>query len=81
MNKHLSENEKAVLNYFKEEYEKKRVNPLPTIQPKIDVKITENIPKILQEKGYIEIVKTDLGSDHELISVNLKDKFFEYFSL
>lgn len=81
MNNHLSENEKLVLNYFKEQYDKRKTNPLSTIEPKFEIKIIEDIPSLLQEKGYIEINKNNLGSELEMISITLKDKFFEYFSL
>ena len=81
MAQYLSEKEKFVLDFIKEDYDKKGSNPLHTIDPKVGLKTSEDIPALLQEKGYIEITKTDLDPHLEMISITLKNKFFEYFNI
>lgn len=77
----LTDNEKKSLNFYKQEYDKKRSNSLGYIQPKLTIKITEDTLLSLQSKGYLEVGRTDFGDDTELVNVFLKDKFFEYFNI
>ena len=80
MTEFLSENEKFILSVIKDDYDKRGTNPLTTMEPKIEVKIIEDVPALLQEKGYIQVKRTDLGT-MEMVSIFLEDKFFEYFNL
>lgn len=77
----LTEKEKEVLNYYKKEYDKFHSNSLTTVQPKLSIKIIEDIPASLQSKGYLEIQRKDFSLGTELVSILLKDKFFEYFDI
>ena len=81
MIEYLSDKEIKILNYYKEEYDKKESNPIPTMQPKMEIKIVEDIPALLQSKGYLEIERKDLGNNMELVYIHLKNKFFKYFNI
>lgn len=81
MIEHLSDKEKMVLNFIKEDYDKRQLNPLSSINPILELNVTEDITEILQQKGFIEITKTELGSNMEMVSITLKDKFFEYYGM
>ena len=78
---YLSENEKAVLNILKEMYNNRKTNPLVSVDLKLELSNQKDAVTPLQENGYIEIDKSDLGSDLELGSITLKDKFFSYFNI
>ena len=47
----------------------------------VQLSIEENAMESLQEKGYWEVNRTDMGNRMEMISVSLKDKFFAYFNI
>ena len=79
MKEHLTDNEKKVLDLYKEEYDRNHSNPLVYVQPKI--KIIEDVPASLQTKGYLEISRDDFGSHQEFVQVTLKEKFFKYFNI
>lgn len=81
MFEYLSEVEKYALGAVKEWYD---INPSKTIvkiELKHDIKTKGNVMISLQEKGYWEINKKDLGKNMELISITLREKFFEYFNI
>ena len=77
----LSEGEKLVLNLIKESYDREQSKTIGFIEPKFDIKVKENAMESLQEKGYWEVNRTDMGNRMEMISVSLKDKFFAYFNI
>ena len=81
MIEYLSKDEKHVLNVIKESYDRNKTNPLTSIQPQLELKIEKDAITPLQEKGYIVINKTDLGTHLEIVSITLKDKFFTYFNI
>lgn len=75
----LTEKERNILNFYKKEYDKIKSASIASVQPKLEVKISEDIPASLQAKGYLEIKRDNFGYNSELVSVFLTDKFFEYF--
>lgn len=77
----LTDNEKEVLNFYKNEYDKKTSNPLSYIQLKLRLEVTQDTLASLQSKGYLEISRSDFGYNQEFIKILLKDKFFEYFNI
>ena len=48
------------------------------VEPKLEIKVSENIPASLEAKGYLKFKREDFGYNVELVSVFLTDKFFEY---
>ncbi|MBR4289766.1 MAG: hypothetical protein IKT52_03895 [Oscillospiraceae bacterium] len=81
MFEYLSDGEKLALNLIKESYDKHPSKTIGIIEPKLDIKIKENVMVSLQEKDYWEINRTDMGNRMEMVSIKLKEKFFSYFNI
>ena len=81
MFKYLSEDEKLALNLIKKSYDNHPSKTVAIIEPKLDIKVKENVMISLQEKDYWEINRTDMGNHMEMMSITFKDKFFSYFNI
>lgn len=75
----LTDNEKKVLNFYKEEYNIKHSDSLGYIQSQLE--FPEDTLAALQSKGFLEIKRDDFGNNQEFVNVILKDKFFKYFNI
>ena len=74
----LTDNEKEVLNFYKNEYDKKHSHSFGYVEPKSNRRDTL---ASLQAKGYLEFNCDDFRYNQEFIRITLKDKFFEYFNI
>lgn len=81
MFENLSESEKLALNLIKESYDRNPSKTVTIIEPKVNIKIKENVMILLQEKGYWEINRKDMDNHMDIISISFKDKFFSYFNI
>lgn len=77
----LTQNEIEFLNRYKEKYDKINSNSFSTVQPKLNIILTEDVPMSLQTKGFIEIEREDWNNNMERINITLKDNFFKYFNI
>ena len=77
----LSDGEKLALNLIKESYDRHPSKTIGIVEPKLDIKVKENVMVSLQEKGYWEVNRKDMNSHLEIASITFKDKFFAYFNI
>lgn len=76
----LSKNEREALDLVKESYDKTKSTSITTIQPKLTIKIKENVMESLQQKGFWTVEKKDLNN-MEMVSITLKVDFFKYYNI
>ncbi|MBQ3178952.1 MAG: hypothetical protein IJB52_14115 [Clostridia bacterium] len=81
MLEYLSDGEKLALSLMKESYDKHPSKTIGIIEPKLDIKIKENVMVSLQEKDYMVINRTEMDNRMEMVTITLKDKFFSYFNI
>ena len=77
----LSKEEQISLDFMKGYYDEQLTNPLSIVEPKFEIKPKANVMASLQEKGYWEVTKKDMGNNMEIVFITLKDKFFEYYAV
>ena len=78
---YLSDGEKLALKLIKESYDRYPSKTIGIIEPKLDIKVKENVMVSLQEKGYWKVNRKDMDSHMEIVSITFKDKFFAYFNI
>lgn len=81
MFEHLSENEILALNLIKETYDRHPAETVTIMEPKLNIKIKENVMVSLQNKGYWVINKKDMDNNMEMVSISFKEKFFAHFNI